>query len=173
MSCDDYLVMLDEAEPGTPPPAAFVHHAVACPACGEALRLALMLESAPAWAERVRLPVEMRAHVLAKARMGLLFWRDTTNVLIESAVTAVVVAGLAVAAFFGLPSVFRNLIPAQVRETLHSYAAPVLDAAGRGFATFAPLFHSSLGLALILAAGFAVLVAAIASTRLLLPSWQV
>ncbi len=99
VSCDDYLELLDEAEPGTPPPAAFVHHAVACPACGEALRLALMLESAPAWAERMRLPVDMRAHVLAKARMGLLFWRDTTSVLIESAVTAVVVAGLAVGRF--------------------------------------------------------------------------
>ncbi len=173
MTCDEYLEMLDEAEPGAPPPGAFAEHAAGCTGCGEALRLALMLESAPAWAERARLPVEMRAQVLAKARMGILFWRDTTNVLIESAVTAVVVAGLAAAAFFGLPSAFRSLIPAQVREALHSYAAPVLDAAGRLFASFAPLFHSSLGLTLLLGAGFAVLVAAIASTRLLSPSWNV
>jgi hypothetical protein len=172
VSCDDYLKMLDEAEPGTPPPAAFVRHAADCPGCGEALRLALMLESAPAWAEKARLPVDMRAHVLAKARMGLLFWRDTTSVLVESVVTALVVVGLTAAAFFGLPSVLKSLMPAQAREIIQSYAAPVLNAVGGFFGSFSPLLHSSMGLALLLGAGFTVLVAAIASTRLLMPSWQ-
>lgn len=173
MTCEDYLRMLDETEPGAPAPGAFLRHAESCEDCTWALHLAKTLESAPHWSPKVRLPLEARAQVLAKAKMRLLFWRDTTSVLVESVVTALVVVGLAAAAFFGLPSVLKSLIPVQAREIIQSYAAPVLDAVGGFLGAFSPLFHSSMGLALMLGAGFTVLVAAIASTRLLMPSWQV
>lgn len=172
MNCHEVQRVLDELEPGAPVPFECMNHASACPECALALRIEMSLREAPRWAEHPALSVEARARVLAKAKVRGLFWRQAAPLLEESAVTAMVLAILAAAALFFVPSLTQGILPEPARRAVLPYLQPVADFM-KGFASsLAPLAHQPWSLALLVATLFAVMFAAVVSVRTLVPRLQ-
>lgn len=169
MNCHEVQRTLDDLEPGATVPIECVDHASACPTCALALRIEMSLREAPRWAERPALSVEARARVLAKAKVRGLFWRQAAPLLEESAVTAMVLAILAAAALFFVPSFARGILPESARRAVLPYLQPLAEFM-KGFASsLAPLTHQPWSVALLVGTIFAVMFAAVVSVRTLVP----
>ncbi len=167
MRCEEFLRVLDRHLDGDPTPSGWSDHAAGCPRCALALRLERTLRAAPRWAETPRLQPQTRATILRKVETAPLFWGHMAAMMEESAVSALVAAGIVAMLIIAGPALWQGAVPETVRATLLPYLQPLLSGARATAATFEPLVRQGWGVALLGFTGFVVLFAAALSTRAL------
>jgi hypothetical protein len=85
----------------------------------------------------------------------------------ESAVTALVAAGIVAMVIYAGPSLWQGVVPEAIRIALLPYLQPLLSGSRATAAAFEPLVRQGWGVAVLGLTGFVVLFAAALSTRAL------
>ena len=174
MTCGEFRRALDEREPREISLTGNQReHAERCAACAFALQLEGELLRAPTWGETVRMSLESKARVLAKAKVSRIFFGQRAASLLEdsafSAFTTVVIAG---AALYVLPGVLKRLLPPGALSAVRPYAEPFFQFARDFAGAFAPLAGQAWGASLLAVTFFLLVFAAVLSAKVLVPRWQ-
>jgi len=167
MQCEDYLEMLDSAEPGRPLPAAFHVHAKSCARCGAALRLEQVLNSAHEWTPVQRMSSSIRIEILARARAGLVFRKNVADFAGDAFLTAMIVCVITLFALPGVPALLREVVPLSAQKFLAPVLHTLAGSLSGFFAPFADLAGRPEGLALLAGIIFLILFAVTFSRKLL------
>jgi len=171
MTCEEFTRDIDEREGRalslTPQQR---EHVGSCPSCAFALAVENELVAAPAWAAEVRMSLESRARVLAKAKVGRLFFRQHAARLVEdSAFSALVTMVIAGALVYVLPGLLERSIPSGALDTIKPYLEPFLQFGREVAAAFAPLAAQAWGVGLMAVTLFILVFTAVLSAKVLGP----
>ena len=170
MTCEEFLNRMDARRGASlPDDSAWLDHGRDCPSCALALMMEQQLLAAPAWAPAPSLSPERRGRVLAEARIRTLYIPSPLRLFEESAVTALAVTGILVAAVLFFSRSSDRHFPAVVEDWLLPALGPVLKTLHAALSTFAPLAASPSGALFLLATAFAASLAAVLSLRVLTP----
>jgi hypothetical protein len=174
MTCEEFKRALDGRESrAVSLTAGQREHAEACPSCAWALKLEAELLAAPRWAEEVRMSAESRARVLAKAKVGRLFFGQHAARLFEdSAFSALITMIIAGALVYALPGLLKRALPPGAVQAVEPYLDPLIGLAKEVAAAFAPLTAQAWGAGLLAASVFALVFAAVLSVKVLVPRLQ-
>ncbi len=169
MNCREFLTLLDNREERELPEISRGGHADSCPRCIFAVRVEEVMDSAPSWAPRPVMSLDHRATVLAKARVRILFWRQSSAMLQDAGILSLVILLLVWLGVTRLPGFLSARLPDGFRESASQWLDPLTKPLGEFFHLFSPLVESPWGIPLIAIAGFFIIMAAILSTQALSP----